>query len=50
MSSRISQWGQEQGADRPVKGWRQCQGTVEPKLGIAIANSFFPFIPLADKL
>lgn len=50
MSSRVSQWGQEQGADTPVKGQRQYQGTAEPKLRIAIANSFFPFIPLAEEL
>lgn len=50
MFSHISQRGQEEGGSRPVKGGRQHQATVETKLGIATANLFLPFIPLADKL
>lgn len=29
MSSCTSQWGQEKGAETPVQGWRQRQGTLE---------------------
>lgn len=50
MSSCTFQWWQEEGTDTPVTGWRQHAGTAESSPGLAIANSCFPLIPLADKL